>query len=58
MTKNKELFYWQSHVEWYTCDNQGNVTLDDNAPERAKKSFEMWKQWEIYKSDENNFIDT
>lgn len=55
MTRNKELFYWQSNHSWYSCDDDGdNVTLNNSAPERAKKSFEAWKQHEARYSDENN----
>ena len=56
MTKNKELFYWQNNTDWYTCDYEGNIVLNNNAPERAKKSFEKWEKWKKYNSDENNLI--
>lgn len=55
MTKNKELFYWQENDEWYECDDKGNVTIRSSAPERAKKSFEKWKEHERNCSDESNF---
>lgn len=58
MTKNKELFYWMDNPNWYTCDEDGeNVKLKDNVPERVRKSYEMWKTWEEYYSDERNLMD-
>lgn len=55
MTTNKELFYWAQNPDWYDCDEDGeNVTLSDDAPERAKESFKMWKAREKFYSDEKN----
>jgi hypothetical protein len=55
MTTNKELFYWAKNPNWYNMDEDSdNVTLTNEAPERAKKSFEMWKKRKEFYSDENN----
>lgn len=55
MTKNRELFYWTENPDWYDCDEDGdNITISSNAPERAKKSFEMWKARENFYSNEKN----
>lgn len=41
MTANKELFYWAQNPDWYELDEDSDdVTLFNDAPERAKKSFE------------------
>ncbi len=55
MTRNKELFYWQKQSEWYHCDEDGNVTISEDAPPRAKKSFEEWKNHQEKWSDESSF---
>lgn len=54
MTKNKELFYWQENDDWYDCDENGNVSFHTDAPERAKKSYEMWQQHQQFYSDSKN----
>ena len=43
MTGDKERFYWQSNDDWFDYDEiTEKVTLKDDAPERAKKSYEYW----------------
>lgn len=42
MTANKESLYWKSNKEWYTINKEGNYELTKHAPERAKKSFELF----------------
>ena len=45
MTANKEILYWQSQDEWWTLDETTRTfTLKEDAPERVRKSFEMWEE--------------
>ena len=45
MTMNKEIFYWQSDKSWYRFDEEQKIiVLTDEAPERARKSFELMKE--------------
>ena len=46
MTANMELFYWRTNPDWYTrekCSDEFELT--DEAPERARKSFALWKEY-------------
>lgn len=43
MTANKESVYWKSNKEWYRINAEGKYELTEKAPERAKKSFELFK---------------
>ena len=42
MTSNKESLYWKSNKEWYVINEDGEFELTELAPERAKKSFELY----------------
>ena len=43
MSSHYESLYWMSNKDWYYCDKKGEPHVKDEAPERAKKSFERWK---------------
>lgn len=47
MTGNTEILYWRSNEEWYEADptDEYIFRVKNNAPERAKKSFELWKTY-------------
>lgn len=42
MTADKESLYWKTNKEWYFINESGEYELTDKAPERAKKSFELF----------------
>ena len=45
MTVNKESMYWNNHKEYMNYDPETErYSVKPNAPERVKKSFEMWKE--------------
>ncbi len=45
MTANSEPMYWSKNEEWYIFDEENDrIVLLPSAPERAKKSFEMYKK--------------
>ncbi len=45
MTANKESLYWRTNKEWYRINKEKDCfELTDKAPERARKSFEMYKE--------------
>jgi len=45
MTADKEYMYWHTNRDWYEESNDKYIfKLTDKAPERARKSFEMWKR--------------
>jgi hypothetical protein len=46
MTANKESLYWKSNEEWYRVNDDGEFELTELAPERAKKSFELYNSAE------------
>lgn len=42
MTANKEIMYWMSDPSWYRINEKtGKFELTEEAPERARKSFEL-----------------
>lgn len=41
---SEELFYWRSNKDWYGITVDGKFYLKDNAPQKAKESFEKWKE--------------
>ncbi len=46
MSGNTELLYWRKDESWYKYDQKtDSYTLTNEAPQRAKESFEMWKQF-------------
>ena len=51
LTANTELLYWQENKEWYKYNDEIEMyELTDSATERAKASFEMWKEFNGIKS--------
>lgn len=42
MTTDKESLYWHTKPEWWFINKDGEYELTENAPERARKSFEIW----------------
>jgi len=51
MTGKTELLYWQSNDDWYEYNQETReYKVKENAPERAKKSFELYieyyNEWE------------
>lgn len=44
MTRNTELLYWSINEDWYEEDptHKHIFRVKEDAPERAKKSYEMW----------------
>lgn len=45
MTANTEPLYWRTNKEWYRINTEKDCfELTDKAPERAKRSFEMYKE--------------
>lgn len=47
----KESMYWVKNKEWYRVNREkGGIELTDKAPERARKSFEMYRERNNMKS--------
>lgn len=45
MTANQEPMFWRTNKEWYKINRKKDCfELTDKAPERAKKSFELYKE--------------
>lgn len=45
--KTMELLYWVKFPEWYTkemIDGEEKITLKPDAPDKIRKSFEMWEK--------------
>ena len=41
---DKESTYWASNPAWYRINKETDeFELTDKAPDRARRSFEMWK---------------
>lgn len=51
MTRNTEIMYWMKNEEWYEEDTTGKYCFQvkNTAPERAKKSYEMWVEYQTRK---------
>lgn len=46
MSGNTELLYWRKDKLWYRYDEEKDIfELTDKATERARASFEMWKEF-------------
>ena len=43
MTSDKEPLYWKSNKNWWYIGEDNCYHLTDEAPDRAVKSFELWK---------------
>lgn len=48
MITNTEIMYWHKNSDWYEVDDSYEYIyiLRDDAPERAKKSYEMWLEYQ------------
>lgn len=59
MTGNTEILYWRSNEEWYEDDptDEYIFRVKNNAPERAKKSFELWKIYQEPRYTEKELMD-
>ena len=45
MSANQEPMFWRSNKEWYRINKEKDCfELTDKATERAKKSFELYKE--------------
>ena len=45
MTANTEPMFWRKNKEWYRINREKDCfELTEKAPERAVKSFEMYKE--------------
>jgi len=45
MTAKKEFMYWRTNKEWYKINSEKDCfELTDKAPERARKSFELYQK--------------
>lgn len=42
MVKCEVYLYWKQNPEWYDYDENENPYLTEEAPEKAKKSFEKY----------------
>lgn len=43
---NTEIMYWRKNKLWYRYDEKKDIfELTDEATDRAKASFEMWKKF-------------
>jgi hypothetical protein len=40
----KEYLYWGTNKEWYDYDENDQPFLTEKAPERARKSFELYNK--------------
>ena len=46
MSANTELLYWRKDKSWYKYDEVTDTyTMVNEAPQRAKESFELWKKF-------------
>ena len=37
-----EVDFWRTNKDWYWYDENDDPHIKDDAPEEAKKSFELW----------------
>lgn len=50
MNADTEVMYWSTNEEWYTINKEKDCfELTNKAPERAIKSFELYKERNHYK---------
>lgn len=46
MSANTELLYWRKNKSWYKYNQEtDSYYLTEEATQRAKESFEMWKSF-------------
>lgn len=43
MTADRESMYWKTNEKWWRWNENNEYELTEEAPERAIKSFELWK---------------
>ena len=49
MTAARESAYWASNPDWYRINKETDeFELTDEAPEKARISFDMWKNPDKY----------
>lgn len=52
MNANKEALFWASNPAWFRINAESDqFELTEEAPERARISFDMWKNPNKYKSN-------
>ncbi len=45
MNDEVDVLYWQKNKEWYIMDDENDIfVIRDDAPDKAKKSLEVWKE--------------
>ena len=45
MNDEVDVLYWQKNKEWYIMDDENDIfVIRDDAPDKAKKSLEGWKE--------------
>ena len=44
MTTDKDMFFWRTHEEWWDYTDDGKIYLKEDAPEEARKSYELFKE--------------
>lgn len=48
VNRDSEVMYWIKNKDWFTFDDENDTfQIREDAPEKAKKSFEMWKEVQI-----------
>lgn len=56
LNKKQELMYWHKNPDWYYKDDHGTddecFHIKDDAPQRAKDSFEAWKKYREEHNDD------
>lgn len=56
MNRNSEVMYWQSNKDWYIIDDENDTfVIREDAPDRAKESFEMWKELQVKQAKRPNW---
>ena len=46
MSGNTEMLYWRKDKSWYEYNQEtDSYSLTEKAPQRARESFEMWKDF-------------
>ena len=55
LNKKRELMYWSKKTEWYVFEagtGYDGYSMKDDAPQRAKDSFEAWKKYREEHNDD------
>ena len=46
MSGNREILYWRKDKSWYNYNQEtDSFSMTNEAPQRAKESFELWKKF-------------